>query len=108
MSRDFASTLKENKRRNSADAISRRDAGQKFGVDFDDHPTASAISSNFRQFGRYHLARAAPCRPEIDQDRDRRLLRDRIEGCFAVGLKRFIRRPQFILAFAAAKAFVKP
>ena len=87
--------LKQNQRRNGADAKARRYAGQFVGVHFGDKPTASTAGSDFNQLGRDHLTGTTPRRPEIDQHGQRRPTDERVELRYARHLDWFCRRGNF-------------
>ena len=64
----FKPTLKQYHRWNGGNAEALRQARQFFRVHFDHDPLPDTLGSDFPQFWLDHLARAAPRRPEIDQN----------------------------------------
>ena len=83
-------------------------AGQLFGVDLGHHELACGFIRDFDNFRRDHLARAAPGRPEIHQDRQSGAARQGIESQIALEIDRLTGRRQFVLALSATEGSPKP
>ncbi len=104
----LASVREHRHRRDRADAEALAEIRQRVRVDLQHEEPAAVRRGDSRQLRRDHPARRAPRRPEIDDDRERRLRDRRVEGRGVRRLDRRVRGGEGRLALAAPRGGFEP